>query len=80
LTSARAGDGFPWAWLYFRALDCGMSAADFWQSSPRAVIALYNCAKQARTPAATGTAAPDAAATATPAQPPAGVRLSRLPR
>lgn len=74
--TGASGDGFPWAWLYYRALDCGMSASDFWNSSPRAVMALYACAKAShRTPAANGRAMQRA-----PAAAPAGQRLARLPR
>ena len=39
---------FPWDWLYFRAVDCGLSAEDFWRSSPRAIHLLYTMAREAR--------------------------------
>ena len=32
---------YPWAWLMYHALDMGISAADFWEMSPRAVVMLH---------------------------------------
>lgn len=53
-----------------------MSAEAFWNSSPRAILALYACAKAARVPATAGT---DSTAPATaPASAPE--RLARIPR
>ncbi len=77
MTSATE-DGFPWAWLYFRALDCGMSASAFWESSPRAVMALYQCAKATRRPAQA--ARTRERRTAAPETTQNGPRLNRLPR
>lgn len=38
---ARGGDGrFPWAWLMYHALDLGMTVAEFWDSTPRAICLL----------------------------------------
>ena len=73
MTGAREDGAFPWAWLYFRALDCGMTAEDFWQASPRAIVMLYECAREASRPRVIqeGSARPTR-------QPPQ--RLARLPR
>lgn len=38
---ARGGDGrYPWAWLMYHALDLGMTVAEFWDSTPRAICLL----------------------------------------
>lgn len=50
--SPRAGEGFPWLWLYWRAIDCGLDAATFWASSPRAIRLVYNQARAAKAAAA----------------------------
>ncbi len=31
---------FPWAWLMYHALDLGMTVAEFWDSTPRAICLL----------------------------------------
>lgn len=52
-----------------------MSAEAFWNSSPRAILALYACAKAARVPATAGTdSTAPAAALSVPE------RLARIPR
>ena len=51
LEAAPADSGFPWAWLLYRALDCGLTAEAFWDASPRAIYEIYECAKTARKPA-----------------------------
>lgn len=50
-----------------------MTAADFWAASPRAIMALYDCAKQARKPQQAATALHSGATKEAP------LRLSRLP-
>lgn len=36
----RTGDGYPWSWLMYHALDVGVSAEAFWRMSPRAIVLL----------------------------------------
>ena len=32
---------YPWAWLMYHALDLGISAAEFWDMSARAIVLLH---------------------------------------
>ena len=76
MTSAREDGAFPWGWMFFRALDCGMSAAAFWEASPRAILTLYDCTREARKQPSGGRG--NSAKTHKQEQPPQ--RLARLPR
>lgn len=62
---------FPWEWLYYRALVCGMGAEAFWKSSPRAVLLMFDVYREAHGGGNRGRNAASAAHS---------IRLSRIPR
>lgn len=72
--------GFPWLWLYYRAIDCGLDDAAFWRHSARAIHLLYKQTRQARARMFPQGRQPGRQ---TPTQPQRGpverVRLTRLP-
>lgn len=74
MSADGADDAYPWDWLLYRALECGMSAAEFWAASPRAVVVLYRCGRKTH-----GGRGGQAGRGPTGAQAGA-VRLSRIPR
>lgn len=52
---ARGGDGrYPWAWLMYHALDLGMTVAEFWDSTPRAICLLLSEMGRGQKPASVG--------------------------
>ena len=77
--SAHDSGGFPWLWLYYRAIDSGLDDAAFWNHSARAVHLIV---KQTQEMRASSVAKKPGAAQAMPQRqsgPVERVRLNRLP-